>query len=100
MSLPHKSAGVSDWDAIGTGSAHVVSDQAYGVQELGVALSRRGMQDLGYQVRVAVEYAQKPADLMVAVHAWRSADSIKSFRQRYPDRPLIVALTGTDNRVF
>jgi putative glycosyltransferase (TIGR04348 family) len=33
---------------------------------------------------------------MIALHAWRSADSIRRFRERYRDRPLIVALTGTD----
>ena len=33
---------------------------------------------------------------MVALHAWRSADSIARFRARFPTRPLIVALTGTD----
>ncbi len=33
---------------------------------------------------------------MIALHAWRSTDSIRRFRARYPDRPLIVALTGTD----
>ena len=33
---------------------------------------------------------------MIALHAWRSADSIQDFRERYPERPLIVALSGTD----
>ena len=33
---------------------------------------------------------------MIALHAWRSADSIWNFRERYPDRPLIVGLSGTD----
>jgi len=33
---------------------------------------------------------------MIALHAWRSADSIHAFRERYPDRPLIVGLSGTD----
>jgi putative glycosyltransferase (TIGR04348 family) len=33
---------------------------------------------------------------MIALHAWRSSDSIRDFRERYPDRPLIVALSGTD----
>jgi putative glycosyltransferase (TIGR04348 family) len=33
---------------------------------------------------------------MIALHAWRSADSIREFREQYPDRPLIVALSGTD----
>jgi putative glycosyltransferase (TIGR04348 family) len=33
---------------------------------------------------------------MIALHAWRSADSIVRFRELYPKRPLVVALTGTD----
>ena len=33
---------------------------------------------------------------MIALHAWRSADSVRRFRELYPDRPLIVALSGTD----
>ncbi|MCG6861046.1 MAG: TIGR04348 family glycosyltransferase [Chromatiaceae bacterium] len=56
----------------------------------------RIFQELGHCVRVAVDYDHQPADLMVALHAWRSAESIVAFRERYPDRPLIVALTGTD----
>ena len=37
-----------------------------------------------------------PPIVMVALHAWRSAAAIERFHQRYPERPLIVALTGTD----
>jgi hypothetical protein len=33
---------------------------------------------------------------MIALHAWRSAESVRAFRAAYPDRPLIVALSGTD----
>jgi putative glycosyltransferase (TIGR04348 family) len=33
---------------------------------------------------------------MIALHAWRSAESIRAFRIAHPDRPLIVALSGTD----
>ncbi len=33
---------------------------------------------------------------MIALHAWRSAGGIHDFRALYPDRPLIVALSGTD----
>lgn len=51
---------------------------------------------LGHRVQVSVDYAGEPADLMVALHAWRSAEAIARFAQAYPDRPLIVALTGTD----
>jgi putative glycosyltransferase (TIGR04348 family) len=34
--------------------------------------------------------------MMVALHAWRSAESIQRFSDTYPGRPLIVAITGTD----
>jgi putative glycosyltransferase (TIGR04348 family) len=33
---------------------------------------------------------------MIALHARRSFESIRKFRQRHPDLPLIVVLTGTD----
>lgn len=56
----------------------------------------RILKALGHRVHIAVDYADEPADLMVALHAWRSAGSIDRFRDRYPDRPLVVALTGTD----
>lgn len=36
------------------------------------------------------------ADLLVALHARRSAGSIRGFRERFPDRPVAVVLTGTD----
>lgn len=51
---------------------------------------------LGHRVDIAVDYTNTPADLMIALHAWRSAGSIQRFRERFPGKPLIVALTGTD----
>ena len=33
---------------------------------------------------------------MVALHAWRSAEAVRRYRQAQPAAPLIVALTGTD----
>ena len=56
----------------------------------------RIMGALGHRVEVAVEGDGGAADMMVALHAWRSAGSISAFRARRPGRPLIVALTGTD----
>jgi putative glycosyltransferase (TIGR04348 family) len=56
----------------------------------------RILRELGHEVRVAQRYDGAAADLMIALHAWRSADSIRDFRARFPDRPLIVALSGTD----
>jgi putative glycosyltransferase (TIGR04348 family) len=57
---------------------------------------RRILRELGHEVRVADAYDGSPTDLMIALHAWRSAESIHRFRALYPGRPLIVALSGTD----
>ncbi len=35
-------------------------------------------------------------DLLVALHAGKSAHAVRASRTRFPDRPIIVALTGTD----
>jgi putative glycosyltransferase (TIGR04348 family) len=51
---------------------------------------------LGHRVDVSLDYAGEPADLMLALHAWRSADAIARFAEQRPGRPLLVALTGTD----
>jgi putative glycosyltransferase (TIGR04348 family) len=51
---------------------------------------------LGHRVDVSVDYDDQAADMMIALHAWRSAAAITAFDARYPDRPLIVVLTGTD----
>jgi putative glycosyltransferase (TIGR04348 family) len=56
----------------------------------------RILSELGHDVHVANQYDGTVADLMIALHAWRSADAIRHFRELYPDRPLIVALSGTD----
>ncbi|MGB5496096.1 MAG: selenoneine biosynthesis selenosugar synthase SenB [Sedimenticolaceae bacterium] len=56
----------------------------------------RLLRALGHRVDVAVEYNGQRADLMVALHAWRSAAAIQAFSSAYPERPLIVVLTGTD----
>jgi putative glycosyltransferase (TIGR04348 family) len=51
---------------------------------------------LGHQVRVASDYDGRAADVMVAVHAWRSAAAIERFKARFPERPLVLQLSGTD----
>jgi len=56
----------------------------------------RILRELGHDVHVAIRYDNAPADLMIALHAWRSAQSIRRFRDQYPERPLIVGLSGTD----
>lgn len=54
------------------------------------------LRELGHRVDISVYYGGQTADCMIALHAWRSAASMVSFRERYPHRPLILVLTGTD----
>lgn len=50
----------------------------------------------GHEVDVRTDYHGEPCDLMIALHAWRSAQIIRQFSECWPDKPLIVVLTGTD----
>lgn len=56
----------------------------------------RLLRELGHHVRVQTSWDGKSADLMLALHARRSHDSIARFAAAYPSRPLVLALTGTD----
>ena len=48
---------------------------------------------------VAESLEGQPCDLMIALHAKRSATSIKRFGRRHPDKPMVVVMTGTDLHV-
>ncbi|MDT3707974.1 MAG: selenoneine biosynthesis selenosugar synthase SenB [Thiobacillus sp.] len=54
------------------------------------------LREAGHTVRVQVEWDTRATDLMLALHARRSFPSIRAFAERFPSRPLIVTLTGTD----
>jgi putative glycosyltransferase (TIGR04348 family) len=56
----------------------------------------RILSGLGHEVRFQTEYDGGHCDLLVALHAIRSAPSIERFRDVHPGLPLVVALTGTD----
>ena len=51
---------------------------------------------LGHRVFVGREYRSEACDLLVALHARKSAPSIRRYKRLHPNKPLIVALTGTD----
>jgi glycosyltransferase involved in cell wall biosynthesis len=51
---------------------------------------------LGHDVEVIEHYSNQPFDILVVLHAARGADAIRRFRQLFPRRPLIIAVTGTD----
>lgn len=48
------------------------------------------------RVRIELEWTGADDDMMIALHARRSAASIARFAAVYPQRPLVLALTGTD----
>ena len=54
------------------------------------------LREAGHRVDVSTAWNGEPADLMIALHARRSAPSIQAFAVKHPDKPLIVVLTGTD----
>jgi len=50
-----------------------------------------------YKTRISAAWPDgQDADVMLALHARRSAPSIAAWAQTHPTRPLVVALTGTD----
>jgi putative glycosyltransferase (TIGR04348 family) len=49
-----------------------------------------------YEVTVVQQFSGEESDLLIALHARRSANAIRAFRARNPNAPIILALTGTD----
>jgi len=54
------------------------------------------LRKLGHRVVISRNYSGEEFELLIALHARRSFDSIDRFRQAHPDLPLVVTLTGTD----
>jgi putative glycosyltransferase (TIGR04348 family) len=56
----------------------------------------RLLRRLGHHVVIAGDYRGEACDALVALHARRSAAAVRRFHRRHPERPLVLALTGTD----
>ncbi len=54
------------------------------------------LEDLGHSVQFGQRYEGQDCDVLVALHARRSANSVRRFHELHPDKPAVVALTGTD----
>ena len=54
------------------------------------------LKHIGHDVKISQDYSTGKFDLMIALHAFKSWKSIRTFRTKYPPHPIIVALTGTD----
>jgi hypothetical protein len=51
---------------------------------------------LGHKVAIDTSWQMQSVDVLIALHARRSHESIAHYRQTYPSGRLILALTGTD----
>lgn len=71
-------------------------DQPLSGNEVTVRRWARLLRSLGHRVKRAPSYGDQDADLLVALHAVRSADSLRRWSERRPAAPSVVALTGTD----
>ena len=56
----------------------------------------RLLRKLGHRVATADSFRDQPCDVVIGLHARKSAVSIRRFRARRPDGRLVVVLTGTD----
>jgi putative glycosyltransferase (TIGR04348 family) len=56
----------------------------------------RLLRALGHSVEVCQAYQQQRCDVLIALHARRSAASVFRFHRQKPALPLVLALTGTD----
>jgi putative glycosyltransferase (TIGR04348 family) len=56
----------------------------------------RILKSLGHRVVIEETYKGANCDLLLALHAWRSADSVELFSKLHPELPIVLALTGTD----
>lgn len=51
---------------------------------------------LGFNVNVTETWSNNDAQILIGLHAYRSHQSIVQFKNKYPHRPIILVLTGTD----
>ena len=59
----------------------------------------RLLRELGHRVRVSEQWSGEggqSADVLIAIHAVKSAPSIARFAAAHPERPIVVAIGGTD----
>ncbi len=71
------------------------SRTVYGNRVTAVRWSKM-LRNLGHSVEMSQHYGGTISDLLVALHAHRSADAVLEFQKRHPEKHSILVLTGTD----
>ena len=56
----------------------------------------RILRKLGHRATVGGQFDGDFCDLLIALHAVKSFESIRRFHEKHPAKPLVVVLTGTD----
>lgn len=56
----------------------------------------RMLRRLGHSVTVSMKLPVASHDVLIALHAVHSAAAVRRFRERFPERPIVLVLTGTD----
>lgn len=54
------------------------------------------VEQLGHRAQITSTMPRGPYDVLVALHARHAADAVKWSRERHPEAPIVLALTGTD----
>lgn len=54
------------------------------------------LRSLGERVDIVTQWQGGAHDMMIALHAQKSRAALLAFKAAHPDRPLVLALTGTD----
>jgi putative glycosyltransferase (TIGR04348 family) len=57
---------------------------------------QRFLEELSYSVEVTESWSQGDPNVLIALHAYRSHQSIVQFKKKHPRRPIVLILTGTD----
>jgi putative glycosyltransferase (TIGR04348 family) len=57
---------------------------------------RKMLRELGHRAFIASDSPLPGYDAMIALHARRSAEAVRDSREMHPEKPVVVALTGTD----
>lgn len=75
---------------------HPALADAHGGNQTTALRWERLLRQLGHEVVRSTGEAEGTADVLVALHATKSAAAVREFRAGCPGRPVVVALAGTD----